>query len=361
MALLSPHFLHRAKCSLGYNSPAPPSNGTISPVPPGISPNPPNIYHYSPQSQNLNQTFQNMHLNPNFGGGMYHSTSNPDLHQMAQNQHQVMHHAASVPSGMNTQSHRDGGITPPNVVSNEFVNGCQVPQYYKTSNNTTTGGSRTPPLKQLHENQERKLSAPAVPAEDAQNSIFQTMVTPTMLNSSHLQTNSNLQSSQSYANLPVPPSNNFSTNGNISPNSEPKISSLPPVSTLDGQIIYSRSNSGPLGAVQHISPTNAFTGPPPTTGFYRKSLAEHSPKSMSPGNSGKNSPVPVMNEKIENDSELLNTAVSSLNSCKEKCACLLPNKISDDISKRIQAFENSWKVNKLSNSVKLRMSQLAAG
>ena len=146
MALLSPHFLHRAKCSLGYNSPAPPSNGTISPVPPGISPNPPNIYHYSPQSQNLNQTFQNMHLNPNFGGGMYHSTSNPDLHQMAQNQHQVMHHAASVPSGMNTQSHRDGGITPPNVVSNEFVNGCQVPQYYKTSNNTTTGGSRTPPL-----------------------------------------------------------------------------------------------------------------------------------------------------------------------------------------------------------------------
>lgn len=357
------HFiiLHLFKCSLGYNSPAPPSNGTISPLPTGIPPNPPNICHYPPQSQYLNQTFQSMYLNPSVGGGIYHSTSNPDLHQMAQNQPQGIHHAASVPSGMNTQSQRDGGITPPNVVSNGFVNGYQATQYGKNSGSITTGGSRTPPLKQLHENPARKLSVPAVPAEDAQNSIFQTMVTPTMLNSSHLQTNSNLQNNQGYTNLPLPPSNSFSMNGNISPNSEPKMSSLPPTSTLNAQNIYSRSNSGPPAAVQRISPTNAFKGPPPTTGFYRKSSAEHSPKSMSPGNSGKNSPVPAMNEKIDNDSELLNTTVSSLNSCKEKCACLLPNKISDDISKRIQAFENSWKVNKLSNSVKLRMSQLAAG
>ena len=302
-----------------------------------------------------------MHLNPSVGGGIYHSTSNPDLHQMAQNQPQGIHHAASVPSGINTQSQRDGGIKPPSVVSNGFVNGYQATQYYKNSGSTTTGGSRTPPLKQLHENHERKLSVPALLAEDAQNSIFQTMVTPTMLNSSHLQTNSNLQNNQGYANLSVPPSNSFSVNGNVSSNSEPKMSSLPPMSTLSGQNIYGRSNSGPPAAMQRISPTNVLTGPPPTTGFYRKSSAEHSPKSMSPGNSGKNSPVPVMNEKIENDSELLNTTVSSLNRCKEICVCLLPNKISDDISKRIQAFENSWKVNKLSNSVKLRMSQLAAG
>jgi len=296
---------------------------------------------YAPQTSPLNQQFQNMNL-ATHPKPMQHASSNPDLSNMQQFggnniQHPPpIHHAASVPFNMNR-----------NVDSPICNTGTYTPPYNLNTPNNMNNGSLTPPT----DSAPRKLSAPNTGYTSAANSIFDKMATP-MLQSSHLKNNV-----QSVNDSPPP--------GMMS---QQQPSSLPPMLTtqINNQAnLYARSISTPSvpQQQQRQSPTNVFMAPPPTAGFYAgKNLdTSYSPKSLSPGSSGKNSPVPpsLVNAPIENDLLLLESTLKRLNSCKSKCSCYLSNKVGDDISKRIKTFETKWRNNKLSNPVKTNMSHLA--
>jgi len=234
------------------------------------------------------------------------------------------------------------------------------------------------------------MCAPAV--NIGGNSIFSQLGTPTMLQSSHLSTK------------PAAPSANTNTAPAMQPPFKPppvigtagihvgvpQPSSLPPISLLsavpaDSNMPYGRTNSCPPGPPQAAGlpapptanipapPTANIPAPPaanipapPVEGFYGRSL--NSPLNSlgsigsSPAGSGPSSPLPknsAQNTPLDNDMELLTQSVEKLMECKDKCACVLTNKNSEDISKKVDLFKNAWSQGRLSNAVKVHMSTLS--
>jgi len=293
-----------------------------------------------PLMNNMTNGFQNMTLTPN--NTLHHASSNPDLHQMNQmNQQQapIMHHSASVPAHMNQTGqnripgHAFGTMTPPPSSSN-------TPPLVQPRS-----GSATPPQAYCHNNQAttnaRKMSAPSMPFIN--NSIFSQHSTPTMLQSSHRKADNHSPTTT--------PSNGFLPNTNQPTSLPPRVSPMPPTAVPEhlGTNVYARSQSQPE-AYRRPSPVSMA---PPTTGYYAQKSGGNSPKSISPGNSGHCSPVPM----TENDDETLSNTLNTLNNFK--CSCQLTNKLSDDISKKLQTFENAWRSGKLSSNTKSKMAQLA--
>ena len=139
--------------------------------------------------------------------------------------------------------------------------------------------------------------------------------------------------------------------------------SLPSVVQTDSSMLYGRTNSCPPG------PPPAVNLPaPPVEGFYGRSL--NSPLNSlgsigsSPAGSGPSSPLPknsAQNTPLDNDIELLTQSVEKLMECKDKCACVLTNKNSEDITKKVELFKAAWSQGKLSNAVKVHMSTLSGG
>ncbi|XP_066930668.1 uncharacterized protein [Clytia hemisphaerica] len=326
------------------------------PTPPVINQQPPSqlnsfstMYNQPPptQTNSLNNGFQNMSLAPQ-ENTLHHASSNPDIHQAnyVYPTPSVMHHSSSVPAHINQAGqnripgHAFGNLTPP-------ANNSNTPPLVQPRS-----GSATPPQAYIHNDQAqtngRKMSAPTMPFMNS--SIFSQHGTPTMLQASHRRTDS-----------PHPPSpNSMPVNTTQQPSSlPPRISPMPPQTAVPehlGANIYNRSQSNPE-AHRRPSPVSMA---PPTSGYYSHRSGGNSPKSMSPGNSGHCSPVPTADPSLmENDNESLSNTLNSLNNFKSRCSCQLTNKLSDDIGKKLQTFENAWRSGKLSNGTKNKMIQLA--
>lgn len=343
---------------------------------------PSNVLNGAFQSSGMNGLSQNMHnmsLQPQ-PDMLHHANSNPDLHNMSDGSipshiMSPLHHSASVPNKINAVGQYNGYMpnglarisTPPPSI-------CNTPPVGNSSSNqvcTTPPQNMTPPQSVTPPN--RKFSAPSAIMD---SNLITQLGTPTMLQSSHLTkptpaTSTDVSTNGFQVGGTYPMFHNNSSTGFKSIQNQeslylqnqittPQMSSLPPMPAVNNianqNSLYARSVSSP-GLPQRISPTNV--GPPPTTGFYT-SGSRGSPKNITPGNSGHNSPVPGLDtQSVENDSQLLKDTLKRLNDSREKCLCHLTNKINDDISKRIVSFEQSWTTGKLSSTVKMRMSQLS--
>jgi len=340
----------------GQQPPQP--NLPIQPTPPIVNHQPPIVNHQPtaqpnfynqpqqpPQVNNLSNGFSGMSLVPT-PNQMHHASSNPDLHQMNYMNHQqppMMHHSTSVPAHINQAGqnripgHAFGNLTPPPSSSN-------TPPLVQSRS-----GSATPPHAYIHNNQAlangRKMSAPSVPCY---NSIFNQHGTPTMLQSSHRQTDSPISTPGTTATLNSPSS------------LPPRISPMPPTPAVPEHLtanVYARSQSNP----EPFRKPSPVSMAPPTSGYYAQKSGGNSPKSLSPGNSGHCSPTPSMEPPASSgvDSENLKNTLNSLNGFKSKCSCHLTSKLSDDINKKLQTLETAWKNGKLSANTKTKISQLA--
>ena len=332
-------------------------NLPMQPAPPIVNHQPvpqQNFYNPPPaptQVNNLSSGFSSMSLAPS-ANILHHASSNPDLHQinhMNQQPPPMMHHSTSVPAHMNQAGqnripgHSFGNLTPPPSNSNT------PPLVQQRS------GSATPPHVYIHNNQSavggRKMSAPSVPYYNS--SIFSQHGTPTMLQSSHRRTDSPTISAPATT---APAMLN-------SPSSLPSRISPMPVTPVPEHLstnVFARSQSNP----EPFRKPSPVSMAPPTSGYYAQKSGGNSPKSISPGNSGHCSPVPSMDpsaSSVDNDSEILLNTMNSLNAFKSRCSCNLTSKLSDDISKKLLTFENSWKSGKLSQKTKAKMIQLAQG
>lgn len=332
------------------NMPIPPTQPNVNHQPPIVNHQPtaqPNFYNQPQQVNNLSSTFSGMSLGPT-PNPIHHASSNPDLHQMNYMNHQqppIMQHSTSVPAHINQAGqnripgHAFGNLTPPPSSSN-------TPPLVQSRS-----GSATPPHAYVHNNQAmtngRKMSAPSVPCY---NSIFTQHGTPTMLQSSHRRTDS-------------PISTPVTTAAFNSPSSlPPRISPMPPTPAVPEHLnanVYARSQSNP----EPFRKPSPVSMAPPTSGYYAQKSGGNSPKSLSPANSGHCSPTPSVDQPASsvNDSENLKNTLKSLNGFKNKCSCHLTSKLSDDINKKLQTLETTWKNGKLSAITKTKVSQLAQG
>lgn len=301
---------------------------------------------YVPQVNGLSNGIQNMSLTPS-KNSLQHANSNPDLHQMnmINNMPQpLMHHSTSVPGQINQSGqnripgHTLGNMTPP-------PSSCNTPPLVSQR----SGSATPPPHAYIHDNtSNRKMSALSMPF--ANPSIFNQHSTPTMLQTSHLKPNDNSPVST--------PATNRSPVTVQPMGLPPRISPMPPTAVPDHLNNHSFSNPETYHRPSP-SPTNI---PPPTMGYYsqRPPSGKNSPKSISPIASGRNSPSSARDSPlIENDNETLTNTINVLNNFKNKCSCNLTNKMSDDIAKKLNAFEMSWRSGKLSQNAKYKIVQLA--
>ena len=298
---------------------------------------------FFPQTNGVNDLTQNLQQM-----SFNHSNSNPDLHQVCSSPPE-MHHTSSYPYNINkvglTSAHN------PNQLSNHSSINDQL---------------KTSPQENIFKNNFRRFSDISIPGKVSDPStIFSQLGTPTMLKSSHLQTeteNSSQHSDPKYS-------------GFVNCDKPSRISPIggyqtPPIA----EYLVEHSTMSPVPLGQPPQQCNGFVasssasnvqrsncvGPPPTAGYYIQN-EKGSPNRSSPVSLRARSPMLIANVSIENDNELLESTIKNLQECREKCLCHLNSRNSEEISKKIITFQQTWSSGKLSAAVKLQMSELASG
>uniref|UniRef100_T2M5I9 Steroid receptor RNA activator 1 n=1 Tax=Hydra vulgaris TaxID=6087 RepID=T2M5I9_HYDVU len=270
-----------------------------------------------------------------------HSNSNPDLQKVCSSSSQ-MHHAVSYPYDINKVGL--SSLYNPNCLISSESSCSSNNDHLKTSEN---------------QNNYRRFSDVSVPGKVSDPlSILSQLGTPTMLKSSHLQTETkdSVQSSDAsflnYDKSRISPINGYQTPPIPEHQNEDSLVSSIPLGQSTHNNGYLVSNSS-----TEFQKSN-LVGPPPTVGYYIQN-GKSSPNRSSPVNLRARSPLLITNVNIENDNELLESTIKNLQECKEKCLCRLNSRNSDEINKKIISFQQSWLLGKLSAIVKLQMSELA--
>lgn len=362
------HDLTSGGTAAGFQQPSPPpphQQHQPDPFSNGVT-HPGHMDRFMPPTPNMPTT------SPAPVGLLSHANSNPDLSNII-TQLPPDQQSTSMPFDLN--AHGQSMVhNPPFAVYNNIPDlprpHCSpYHQTQTTSSISPQPSSLTMPSANDSSLQQdgRKLSAPT----NNLNAIFSQMSTPTMLQSSHLANKSNAL--QQYSNTAITQvSNNFSGGATISPNTSIQYEPLrnPPTNAILTPPPVSQQRISPTPVIPAVLPDcqlkkspTVMVAAPPTNGFYANKVSNgsnHSPKNLSPHNSSCNSPVQVHNKVIlPNDNELLDEIVGRLLDVCNKCSCVITNKVSDEINKKIQVFKLAWTSGKLSSNVKVQLSSLS--